>query len=186
MDTGQKHADGIAAGKEIRKWDKSGAIIYTSATEEFAIHAFRINASQYLLKPLDGFLLDETLSGIVENKNFQNSKRFLIRTKEGTTAVYYHQILFVEYNCHQLFCYLVDGTVISSVYLRISFMLNVKPLLNDSRFLKISTAYVINMNYVQMVTRRGFRMINGRELSVTRTFAGAKTEYIAFIGSTFY
>jgi two-component system LytT family response regulator len=64
--------DGIEAAKIITQ-QSNALIIFVTAYQHFALEAFRLNAVDYLLKPIDDEQFEETISRIKNTIRLQNS-----------------------------------------------------------------------------------------------------------------
>lgn len=71
LDIEMPDISGMELSKKILKIDENIAIVFTTAYSRYAVDAFRLDAMDYLLKPLDKTLLKETLDRIIQKKNIQ-------------------------------------------------------------------------------------------------------------------
>lgn len=86
---------GLQVAKESMSLEKPPAVIFTTAYQEYAVEAFKLNAVDYLLKPFtkDEFIqaIEKALSRREQNKqvldNFLKKINFIIPVKMGTTVV---------------------------------------------------------------------------------------------------
>ena len=69
LDIIMPNENGIDLGRKIHTIDKGGTIFYLTSSIDFAVDAFSVKASQYLLKPIEQIklldALDKVLSGEV-------------------------------------------------------------------------------------------------------------------------
>lgn len=173
--------NGIELGQHIRKKDTDVPIVYMSATPDFAVQSYSVQAADYILKPVAAntfYCLMERL-----NKRFQEKyyKRWPIKTKSGFYSVPYHEIMYIEYQEHRLNCYQSTDQIIKSSTLRMPFDEAAAELKKDSRFLKISASFIINMSFVLKVTAKEFIMKDEKRLTITRQYKDARKTYIDFL-----
>lgn len=173
--------NGIELGQQIRRMDEDVPIVYITSVPDFAVQSYSVQATDYILKPLNTdsfFCLMERL-----NKRFQEKyyKRWLIKTKSGFYSVPYHEVMYIEYQEHRINCFWSNGKIIKSNTLRISFDEAVAELKEDSRFLKISASFLINMDFVVKVTAKEFIMKDNKHLTITRRYKDARKTYINFL-----
>lgn len=69
LDIEMPDVDGIALSSRIMDLQGSIAIVFVTAYNQYAVEAFRLNALDYLLKPLSADRLKETLGRISEERN---------------------------------------------------------------------------------------------------------------------
>lgn len=68
--------DGLTVAEEIRKVNKSLHLIFTTGHFEFVMEAYKVNAFDYLVKPISQDKLEETLLRLIDYFNNSN-KRFI-------------------------------------------------------------------------------------------------------------
>lgn len=172
--------NGIEIGQIIRKNDEQAVIIYLSATADYAVQSYSVYAFYYLLKPVKYEELEQVLQKALE-RNWQINTCVYVKTSNGTVTVSKNAIIYVEYHYHYLSYYLKNGEIINSVSFRESFSLKTQELLKDFRFTKVSSSIIVNMSYVNKISRKGFTMMNKKELRITRTYQNARKNYMGFL-----
>lgn len=173
--------NGIEVGQYIRRKDEDVPIVYITTTPDFAVQSYSVQAADYILKPFTEpafFCLMKRLDKYFQEKFY---KRWLIKTKSDFYSVPYYEIMYIEYQEHRLNCYQSSGQIIKSNTLRVSFDEAVTELKEDSRFLKISASFLINMSFVSKVTSKEFVMKDEKCLTITRRYKDARKTYIDFL-----
>lgn len=174
--------NGIDVGESIRKNDDMAVIIYLTSSPEYALESFGVYAFQYLLKPVPRARLFDVLGKAILKISLEKSKIISIKTKEGITAVRYHEILYVEYNNHCLLFYLLDGSILTTVSTREPFESTAAELLKDIRFARPHASFVINMYYVRSIADKKFLMANGSFISISqKNYAEIKKKYVDYL-----
>ncbi len=69
LDIEMPEMDGIELSNHMLQYQSKIAVVFVTAYNEYAVEAFRLNALDYLMKPLDKVRLKETLDRIIEEKN---------------------------------------------------------------------------------------------------------------------
>jgi two-component system LytT family response regulator len=107
LDISMPEQDGISALLEIPSEDRP-LVIFLTAHEEFALTAFRVNAVDYLLKPIDAELLAESLARarrrltagtdetLLKAPGASPPARITVRTDTGLRVVLADDINWVE------------------------------------------------------------------------------------------
>lgn len=169
---------GISLGKEIRKIDEEAKIIYLTVTRDYAVESYSVHAFYYLVKPFDKKDLFRILDRALKPFLRQLQTVLQVKTRDGILPLKESLIQFVEYHSHILSYHMDGGQIVDSLTVRESFDQAASSFLNNSIFVKISYAYIVNLAYVAKMTKKGFLMKDGTELVVTRSFSDARKEYM--------
>lgn len=159
-------------------------IIFTTAFDEYAIKAFKVSASDYLLKPIDE---DELVKAVTRAQSRQNASneqiRFLLEVIQNQMGENIRKIAvpsskgldFIEVDSI-LYCS-SDGN-----YSRIHGAKNppklvsrtlkeIQEMLPDHKFVRVHNSYLVNLDYVEKYIRTdgGYLvMANGDKVKVSR------------------
>ncbi|MCR4429642.1 MAG: response regulator [Tepidanaerobacteraceae bacterium] len=68
LDVEMPGINGIELGTELLELEKEIDIVFVTAYEQYAIHAFKLNAVNYILKPADRESIDETVNRIAKRR----------------------------------------------------------------------------------------------------------------------
>lgn len=111
LDIEMPEMDGFQLAGRILDLQSWAAVVFVTAYNEYAVEAFRINALDYLLKPVDKKRLKETLNRIRQEKNISLSQsrlqvRCLGRFK---VVVGSGEVKFRTGKAEELLAYLIDS-----------------------------------------------------------------------------
>jgi DNA-binding LytR/AlgR family response regulator len=144
----------------------SSAIIFTTAYDEYALQAFKLNSIDYLLKPID----DEELENAVKkyktlipktqklSLDFDDIKKLLVNPlereykKRFTTRVGQHLKII---NADEVECFYSEnkGTYAATSngrnYLMDTTLENLENELEPEKFFRVSRKFYVNMNHIQ-------------------------------------
>lgn len=103
--------DGFHLSNRILELQGWAAVVFVTAYSEYAVEAFRINALDYLLKPVDKKRLNETLDRIAREKNiFLNQSRMQVRCfGKFKVLAGSGEVKFRTGKAEELLAYLIDG-----------------------------------------------------------------------------
>lgn len=180
MDIIMPERNGIELGQLIRQRDEQAVIIYLSNSPDFAVQSYTVHAYYYLLKPVKYEELYLVLQKVLKRYERFNTSVY-IKTSNGMVTVSKSSIIYIEYHYHYLSYYLENGEVIDSVIFRESFGQKMQDLLKDFRFTKVSSSVIVNMLFVNKISKKGFTLINKKELRITRTYQSARKSYMGFL-----
>lgn len=168
-------------------------VIFVTAYDEYAIKAFELAATDYLLKPINGKRLKETIDRIhminepsQDLKNLidklmseaNNVKKIALPILSGFEFVSPDLILYIEGDNNYSIFHFKNGSklVISKT---LSYIEN---LVKTYSFLRVHKSYIINVKYiVRYFKRSGATVVleNGKEIPVSRTRKDALNEFLA-------
>jgi two-component system LytT family response regulator len=155
-------------------------VIFITAYNQYAIKAFKFNALDYLLKPID---INDLLSAVervinkesisqtqlnIIQRQFQGEviNKIAISSHAGVTFIDLNEIIYAESDSNYSILILADKRrlVISKT------LKELQDLLEESHFLRIHRQYIINLNHVQHLdrTKSMLTMVNKDVLIVAR------------------
>lgn len=103
---------GTEVAEELRQKDTLAEIIFLTTSDDFAVEAFSVKATDYILKPFTQAQFDKALDRAVSMICQRNSSKVLFRLLGGGVRVEpVSQILYLESSGHILSVHLADGTV---------------------------------------------------------------------------
>jgi len=156
------------------------AVIFVTAYNQYAIRAFKFNALDYLVKPIDTTDLVNAveraqlrqapaasqLSALQRQMQGEPIKKIAIASHTGVSFIELNDIIYAEADSN--YCTLVltgNKTFVISKTLK-----DLQDLLEESHFLRIHRQYIINLNHVHHLdrTRSVLTMVNKAELVVAR------------------
>lgn len=141
-------------------------IIYITAYEQYALQGFRVNALDYLLKPVNFAEFTRAVSKAVEwvamrdsfeNASSRNNDDFLtIKADSRLIQMRTDSILYVEVQNDRVVFYRKDSEPVSSL---IS-MKEIEELLPADRFMRVHRSFIVNLSNIEIVERN--RIVFGK------------------------
>ncbi len=159
--------DGIETGKRLRALGDGGEIIFLTASGDYAVESYEVQAFFYLLKPAQKENLFRILDRAVEKREKQRAERLPVAVHGGTRMLELDRILYVE-RAGRVMRYYCTGETVDSLTLRSSFRRAVAPLLQDPRFFLCGASFVLNLQHVSGVSAQGALLDNGVWVPVPR------------------
>ncbi|MEE0858003.1 MAG: LytTR family DNA-binding domain-containing protein [Acutalibacteraceae bacterium] len=167
---------GIDVARKLRKINYTGDIVFMTATIDFAVDGYEVEAVGYLLKPHSYEKLYKVLDRVVKN---YDTNVYRIRQRNNFVSVPYNEILYIESNNSKCILHSNDNNSYV-IYKRLN---EIENELNDSRFLRCHQSYLVNMNYIRKVDKH-FVLSNGDMVCIRqRNIKAIKQEYIKYINS---
>lgn len=145
-------------------------VIFVTAFSEYAIKAFKVNAIDYLLKPLDAtefrLAVNKAISRIKEKspapaplvewlKGFSKSSKIGLPLSDGSLFIDVNEIVRCESSSNYTNIYLDDG----KHYLICRTLKEVEESLSGYKFLRVHRSHLINVNKVSRFSKNDGGMI---------------------------
>jgi two-component system LytT family response regulator len=172
--------------------DFEGAIIFTTAYNEYAIRAFKFSAFDYLLKPIDIQELKSTVSRLIKTKEVRNQqapgeakqdqlnlliehlkggpelpKKIAIHTQEAMYFFDLDEITRFEANSNYTFIFFVNGSkMLASKTLK-----EFEELLPPKQFFRVHHSSIINLKFVRKYLKSDggtIEMADGTHVDISR------------------
>ena len=146
-------------------------IVFVTAHLDYAVEAFRVQATDYLVRPLEVELLRETMARVRERRDrtlgLAPRRRLTLPNSNGRRSIAHDDILYLE----------ADGSY-TTVVTAAGEALVVRKLgqleddLSSRGFFRCHRDYVVNVAEVRELRPAGALMSNGREVPVSRARRG--------------
>lgn len=159
--------------------DEETRIVFTTAFSQYAIDGYKVNALDYLLKPISFERFMEVANKALswfESRNrmlsMKNDRFIFIKSEYKLQKVDFDDILYVEGVKDYVKFYLKDGNVMSLMNMK-----KVEEFLPKPEFMRIHRSYIVHMSKVDMIDR--FRFVIGSEyLPVSESYKETVQKYI--------
>lgn len=104
---------GIDVGRELRRQHSRAPIIYLTSSDEFAVEAFAVQASNYLLKPLDETAFYAAMDRAFHQIKTSAPRHFSVRLEGGILCdLELDEVLYIESKDHQQYVHCKTGVYI--------------------------------------------------------------------------
>lgn len=155
---------GIDAAREIRDFDRAADIVFLTSSPEFAYDSYRVQALDYLLKPVDR----EQLFSLLDRLYMREQRpEEALTLKSGITIIRvpFSYISFVEVIGKRLYFNLANGEVREVAG---SMKTYEQPLLSRPEFMRVHRSYIVNMLHTAEFSSNAIRTFSGRTVPVSR------------------
>lgn len=173
---------GIDLAKLIREKNAESIIIFTTSSKDYAMEAFDVHASRYLVKPFNEKLLFESLENALSSVNLKKEPIYLVKTQEGLISIPYSKIEYIENVSRSLDIHLTDGGTVKSIIIRKSFENEVEELIQNTDFIQVHKSFVVNMAYVDKLTQENMIMENRERIPISKKkMSEVKRQYLLYV-----
>lgn len=174
--------NGLEYVRALRTSGCQAAVIFVTSSPDFALDAFSVNATQYLMKPLHAETLYQALDTIIASLQLKKASSIVVSSPQGLKTLYYHNIKFVECTRHLAYFHLSDNSVVCSRTLRQSFLTYIAPILTDPRFIQPHYSFCINKDYVTKLNQKNFELHGGHIVPISKDrFTKVKADYLNYL-----
>lgn len=154
---------GTEVAEEMLSKNPHTSIIFLTTSDEYAVTAFALNATHYLLKPFTQEQFDEALDRAVKKAADQD---FLsLACVDGMYRVRVREIVSIESQSHYLLLNLSSGEMLR-MRGRLSQMF--EEMQEFPEFIQIGASYIANLVYVRKIAGNTVEMLNGTKIPVPR------------------
>lgn len=169
---------GIEAARELREMGRDSRVIFLTTSEEHALEAFRVEAAQYLVKPVSEAELFPLLDRQFEILSEKRQKYVALEINNKTFRIMVYDIVYCESQGKRQYLYLTDGT---QLCVRMSMTGLEELFLPYEEIVRIGKWYIINMDHVEGLDSRAVQMVNGLKLYLPRgAYQTLRKQYIAY------
>ncbi len=171
--------NGIDVARKVRERGETAEILFLTTSREYAVEAFGVKASGYLIKPLQKADFEQEMLNCIRNLAPNENPAIMLKTKEGIRRLHIREIVMIESFNHSRVCILSDGTkvetsvTLSSLY---------EQLQEYDCFFLPHRAYIVNLEYVNGLTSTELMLTGGRRVPVSRNiYPKLKEAYMRYV-----
>lgn len=178
------HTSGIDLAATLRSQGCDSSIVFLTSSPDYALRAFGVQASGYLLKPAKKEELFAALDKAIRElafKKHSTRKPFTFRIPGGYYNTNAGDILCVEVMGHTPIYHLTTGDIRGSD-LRIPFSESTTDLEKLGCFLKPHRSFLVNAAHITAITNQQLELDNGEVVPIARMrLAETKARYFDYL-----
>ena len=170
MDIEMGLMDGMDAAEQIRKVDEQVIIIFITNMAQYALRGYKVNALDYVLKPISYASFTETLKKAVRSLDRTKEKYLSISMRDGVRRIKTSDIEWIESMGHRLTFHTLNGIYETTIFS----MKEMEDKLESEGFTRCSSSCLVNLKWVKEVENSTVN-VNGELLKISR---GKKNEFM--------
>lgn len=163
MDICMPGVSGTDAAEEMLAKNPEMSVIFLTTSDEYAVEAFAMNATHYLLKPFTQEQFDAALDRAI--KKTVDQILLSLDCVDGVYRVRISEIVSIESQNHYLLLVLSSG---ETLRLRMKLSQMFVEIQKYPEFIKIGASYVINLDFVRSISGNNIEMQGGAKIPVPR------------------
>lgn len=170
--------NGISVARELRAFDCTADIVFLTSSPEFACESYRVQALDYLLKPVNRGLLFSLLDRLYLREQ-RPREALIVKTNATVLRILFSELSFVEVIGKRLYFNLTDGTVREITGSMKNFE---EQLLSRPEFMRVQRSYIVNMLQVEELSSNHIRTFSGKSIPVSRLlYPQIQKDYMALL-----
>ena len=168
--------NGVEAARDISRAGR-GRFIFTTASREYALEAFALNAAHYLLKPLTKNAVREALGRCLPKREDEHPKLLEIKTRQGIVPIPMDNIVYIE--VLNKICTVHTEKNSFQTYISLDAL---SELLDSTSFIRAQRSFIVNMKYIESFYFDHIVMQGGKEIVLSRSSrTELKNQYQQFL-----
>lgn len=169
---------GIEAAEEMREWGLDMPIIFLTASREYALEAYEVNAVQYLVKPLNQERFFHAMDSVMSWMCRMEKGYVLIRVAGGVRRIRLDDVVCCEsQKNYQIFYLTSEEHRVRMTAAKLWELLGRFP-----QFGRCGRSYIVNRDRIISVEREQIVMDNGRTIYIPKNKAAEfKKDYFAYL-----
>ncbi len=150
LDVVMPEITGIELAKKIRERGEHAEILFLTCSREYAVDAFSVHASGYLIKPVEKNSFDEELLRAIRKLTSKEDDAFTVKTKSGMRRIDLRELVMIEsFNHTRVFTFSDGSKLESPVTLSELF----EQLSGHDNFYMPHRAYIVNLDHIAGIAR---------------------------------
>jgi len=164
-ETGETVPLGMEAAKRLRDMGNEAKLLFLTISKEYALDAFDVEASWYLLKPVQKDKLYPVLDRFLKDAEAERKKYILLRVEGKLMKVPLNDIAYCEAQGKRQCIYMADGTklfqtlTITKLYEMFS---------NCQELVKVGASYIIHLEHIDSLNAKEVHMDIGHKIYLPR------------------
>lgn len=146
----------LQIAQDGRKSGYDGEIILIENAAKYALEARRAQVTGYLVNPIEETGLEAELSASIARLAKLDAESVTMRMRGGVKRVPFAQLVFAQTSNHDQVLHMRNG---STMQLRCSSQDLFDRLSHDTRFLKLGSSYIVNLDLVSSLNSNGETLI---------------------------
>lgn len=156
--------DGMEAAKRLRKQDMITPIIFITNLAQYAVKGYEVDALDFIVKPASYQQLSMKLQKALRIINRRTDNNIAITVDRNIRFISSLQLMYIEVIRHDLHFHLADQKVLRCR----GSLSKMEEQLSGSNFIRISSCYLVNMEYISGLTPHSVIIFENVELTISR------------------
>ncbi len=152
---------GIEAAKKLREMGNKSKIFFLTTSREYALEAFDVEASQYLIKPVAEDKITAVLDRFAAEAEEERKKYILLKIEGKIVRVAVKDIIYCEAQGKAQCVYLAEG---GKYLLRMTLTKLYEMLSGYREFVRVGVSYIISLDHIDSLTAQEIILDTGQKI----------------------
>lgn len=164
LDIEMKRMSGMEAAYAIRRQDQETAIVFITRMAQYAIEGYRVDALDFLLKPVSPYQFDMVFRKVLRQTRTVSDKKIILNIKGERNVLLIRKLLYVDVQGHYLTWHMSNGEEIEGK----GSLSDAEEKLEEYGFIKCNRYCLVNPAAVSAVEKDTVLLKNGAEVTLSR------------------
>jgi DNA-binding LytR/AlgR family response regulator len=146
LDILMPYLNGVDAAHKLREKDANFILYFVTSTTQFAIKGYEVEATDYLVKPIEYYEFVLKISKAIEKLHKTNTPSITVKTRNGYKKLDASEIMYIEVISHHCEIHTTSG-----IYRQYTTIRSVESQLKDQPFARCNNCYLVNLAYASAI-----------------------------------
>lgn len=181
LDIEMEELSGMDVAHVIRKKAPHMSVAFATAYAEYAVDGYKVQALDYLLKPIKEADIERVLNRYLNLKP-QQEKVLILETDNELQRISMNDIIFIEARGREVMI-----TLENDILKIKKSLIEMTGLLDENQFIKTHRSYLVNLQHVTQLLKTDVELDNGELIPISRRLAkDVQTSFINFYKETVF
>lgn len=159
--------DGLTCARNIRKQSRTVKFVFLTNCVEYVFAGYEVNASRYILKPLNQVKIFETLDHVLQEVQDLRCKNIVVKSHGKIHRIALEEIILAETSNNVIMLTCADNQDAVTLYEKLDdFLARV----NYDFFIRVHKSYAVNFLYIETYKSSEIILKNSAVLPISRTY----------------
>lgn len=176
-ETGDTVPLGMEAAKQLRDMGSRAKLLFLTMSREYALDAFDVEASGYLLKPVSQDKLSAVLDKLRKDAERERKQHVVLRVEGRLRKVSLNDIVYCEAQGKRQCIYMADGTELFQTLT----IARLYEMFDCQELVKVGASYIIHLEHIDSLNAKEAWMDNGCKIYLPRgTYRCLREQYFDY------
>lgn len=171
LDVCMKQMTGMELAREIRRYDRNVQIVFLTGKAEYVFEGYEIGAVRYLMKPVEEGELFKALDACLEKLESGREDYLAFLYQGENLRLFMSEIIRIKVEGHYL-----QMQTVNRCYEWKGSLSQMRARLDPGRFVMANRSAIVNLEFVNKITREECFLENGESIPVSRGAYGPLNE----------
>lgn len=155
--------NGIDLARNIRKTHTNTPIFFVTATPQYALEGYEVNALRYYLKPLDKDKLINDLTNLLSQIEKRKNSYITLTNAKGLFKLKIDDIYYIESMLRTICIHTADKS-----FSAIGKISDFEEQLKNNNFVRVHKSFLVNLAYIKNIYKDTITLDNGTEVLLSK------------------